>query len=403
MCLITLRAVALLILLPACSWAQINFRRVAWKDVLAEAKAQRKLIFIDVYTDWCGPCKMLDRQVFTNKAVGKQFNGYFINYKADAEKGGMGLARTYNVRAYPTGLFIDGNGNLVHSFVGYRPAELLSHEGEQALLKTPDGMTLNLYANAYEQGDRRPELVRALLKLRTRYGQETAPVVEDYLTKLPADSLNKPINMLIAYENAAGLDRAFEVLVANKHDDRFRDRARVVLSQTMNRLIAGRDEAQLPAFMAAVDRLEGEQAGEYKAEYQTQYYQGVKQWDRYAEQADAFARQYLLPKLTAAHQQQQPDDFQAAYDKLCTIGAYFVSEVKDEARLKTVTDYVRQANERAETHTATGVCACLLYQLGQKEQALQLQEKALSLAEKSGSDVDPYKATLKRMQRGKAL
>jgi predicted RNA polymerase sigma factor len=72
--------------------------------------------------------------------------------------------------------------------------------------------------------------------------------------------------------------------------------------------------------------------------------------------------------------------------------------------LKTITDYVRQANQLAETPNATGVCACLLYQLGQKEQAVQLQEKAVLLAEQTGSsEAETYKATLKRMQKGKSL
>ncbi|RYF73450.1 MAG: disulfide isomerase, partial [Cytophagaceae bacterium] len=59
---------------PGLLQAQINFQKKAWKDLLAEAKMQRKLIFVDVYADWCGPCKMLDRDVFSDKVVGKKFN-----------------------------------------------------------------------------------------------------------------------------------------------------------------------------------------------------------------------------------------------------------------------------------------------------------------------------------------
>ena len=77
----------MLCFLPGLLVAQINFQKKAWNDVLAEAKLQRKLIFVDVYADWCGPCKMLDRDVFSDKTVGKKFNSYFVNYKADAEKG----------------------------------------------------------------------------------------------------------------------------------------------------------------------------------------------------------------------------------------------------------------------------------------------------------------------------
>lgn len=121
--------------------------------MLAEAKVQRKLIFVDVFTDWCGPCKMLDRNVFSDKKVGKQFNSYFINYKTDAKRRGSVIAAQYNVKAYPMGLFINGDGELVHLFTGHMPVTNFMNEGEQALMRTTDGIELALDMNAYEQGN----------------------------------------------------------------------------------------------------------------------------------------------------------------------------------------------------------------------------------------------------------
>lgn len=92
------------------------------------------------------------------------------------------------------------------------------------------------------------------------------------------------------------------------------------------------------------------------------------------------------------------------YSKLCTIGWYFFKEVKDEAKLKTIANYVQQANQLTGTPNATGVCACLLYQMGWKEQAVQLQEKAVTLAEQTDyAETNAYKDRLKRMQKGKSL
>ncbi|MEZ0539875.1 thioredoxin family protein [Fibrella arboris] len=178
----TLPGILALYCLPTILFAQINFQTKSWKEVLAEAKRQRKLIFVDIYTDWCGPCKMLDRTVFSNETVGKQFNGYFINYKANAERSGMALAAEYAVRSYPTGLFIDGDGQVVHRFVGYRPAMFFMLEGEQAMLRTPDGITMALQQNKFKEGDRSPALVRNLLTLHRKYGQETHSVLENYPT-----------------------------------------------------------------------------------------------------------------------------------------------------------------------------------------------------------------------------
>lgn len=98
----------------------IKFKEnTAWKEVLALAKAEDKLIFLDAYATWCGPCKAMQRDVFTDAEVGKFFNDAFINVKMDMEKGeGIELSYTYGVMAYPTLLFIDGDGEVVHKSVG---------------------------------------------------------------------------------------------------------------------------------------------------------------------------------------------------------------------------------------------------------------------------------------------
>ena len=58
-----------------------------WKEILQLAKKENKLIFMDCYTSWCGPCKALAKNVFTQEKVGDFFNPRFINVKYDMEKG----------------------------------------------------------------------------------------------------------------------------------------------------------------------------------------------------------------------------------------------------------------------------------------------------------------------------
>ena len=65
----------------------IRFEQAEWTAVLSKAKAENKLVFIDVYTSWCGPCKIMVRDIFPQKEVGNKFNASFINFKIDAEKG----------------------------------------------------------------------------------------------------------------------------------------------------------------------------------------------------------------------------------------------------------------------------------------------------------------------------
>ncbi len=90
----------------------------SWEEIRQIADDQGRLIFIDLYTDWCGPCKMMDRDVFTNDKLSVYFNSNLVNYKVNAEKKGITLAKKYGVDSYPTMLFVDKNGNLIYRQVG---------------------------------------------------------------------------------------------------------------------------------------------------------------------------------------------------------------------------------------------------------------------------------------------
>ncbi|MEO0469894.1 MAG: thioredoxin family protein, partial [Bacteroidota bacterium] len=80
-----LRQIIFLLLISCCSMgleaAGIKFFEGSWDDALAKAKKEKKVVFVDAYTDWCGPCKAMARNTFPNDDVGEFFNKHFINYK----------------------------------------------------------------------------------------------------------------------------------------------------------------------------------------------------------------------------------------------------------------------------------------------------------------------------------
>ncbi|CAG5009497.1 Thiol:disulfide interchange protein DsbD [Dyadobacter sp. CECT 9275] len=104
----------------------IQFTSGNWASILKKAKAEKKVIFFDAYTTWCGPCKMLQKNVFTRADVAEVFNKNFINVKFDMESGeGPMLAEKYPLQGYPTLFFIDPDGKLVKEVIGYQNPETL--------------------------------------------------------------------------------------------------------------------------------------------------------------------------------------------------------------------------------------------------------------------------------------
>lgn len=105
----------------------IAFKGITLEKAKKEALKSGKLIFIDAYTDWCGPCKRMAATSFKDEAVGDLFNKNFINVKIEMEKSpeGPDVARKYGVKAYPTLLIIDGTGRVVKQTIGMKSKDQL--------------------------------------------------------------------------------------------------------------------------------------------------------------------------------------------------------------------------------------------------------------------------------------
>ena len=106
-------------------------------DAKTEALKTGKLIFIDCYTDWCGPCRRMAKTSFVNEKVGDAFNENFINLKVEMEKDADGreIAMKYRINAYPTLLVINGEGKLIKKVVGMQSVDALLHLSKTKELK----------------------------------------------------------------------------------------------------------------------------------------------------------------------------------------------------------------------------------------------------------------------------
>jgi thioredoxin-related protein len=158
----------------------IQFDEAPFADILAKAKKENKMVFMDAYTTWCGPCKMLVRNTFPDSAVGAFFNQYFISTSKDMERGeGTALARKYSVQAYPTLLFLDGDGNVIHRDAGY-----LNPEGFLALGKIAANNDNNLSSleKRFSSGDRSPDFLFKYMQVRFKMADNSHdPVAQAFL------------------------------------------------------------------------------------------------------------------------------------------------------------------------------------------------------------------------------
>ena len=104
----------------------IQFFKGTFAQALAKAKSEGKPLFVDFYAVWCGPCKKMEKQIFTQPEVGEYFNKHFVAVQLDAEKPeNVDVAKTYKVEAFPTLGIFDGEGKALSINVGYMNAQEL--------------------------------------------------------------------------------------------------------------------------------------------------------------------------------------------------------------------------------------------------------------------------------------
>lgn len=109
------------------------FVSLDFEKALAEAKKKDKPVFIDFFTTWCGPCKMLDQTTWKNKKVIAWLSEKTIPLKLDAEKE-TELAEKYKITGYPTLLFLKADGTEMDRIMGYQTAEDFISEAGGVLL-----------------------------------------------------------------------------------------------------------------------------------------------------------------------------------------------------------------------------------------------------------------------------
>lgn len=201
-----------LFLLPLLGWAQqgINFEHVSLEIALSQAQKENKLVFIDFYTDWCAPCKMMANGIFKETVVGDEYNKNYINIKVNAEKEGVQAAKKYGVNAYPTLMFVNKDGDVMYKKVGTTDLDGVLRMSKEALISLKSGSSLADLEKEYPNNRTNEAFLKLYIDKSIQLGNKPYEAIEDYL-KVQKSMKPNTSDMLDFY-----LDKASSMLIGGK-------------------------------------------------------------------------------------------------------------------------------------------------------------------------------------------
>lgn len=177
-----------------------------WEQIKAKARRENKNIFMDCYATWCGPCKLMDNQVYPSEIVGDFMNEKYISVKVQMDKtsydndhiknwylDAVTIQTNYSIATFPTFLFFNPDGKPMHKAVGYKdPNQFIS------LAKDALDSNRQYYSKLhnYQSGKIDTSGLKGLARAYRLSGKELAEkMAADYLTRLPLSILKQPDNL----------------------------------------------------------------------------------------------------------------------------------------------------------------------------------------------------------------
>lgn len=373
----------------------IQFETGTWAEILAKAKQQNKYVFVDAFTTWCGPCKWMDKNVFPTAEAGEFFNKNFVNAKIDMEKGeGLDIAKKYSVQAYPTYLYVDGDGNLVHRVVGSMETPKFIAASSDAL--NPDKQYGTLLRK-FDAGDRNPDfLYKAAFAAQSAYDNKKAQEIGAAYLKTQTNLLEEKNVKFISMFTGSASDPNFEFMRKNAAafegamggKEQYASRMyQIAFQSSYADLGVKRDmtKEQAPEYITKAKdyfkKVLPEQEAKLLANFSMNIHRLTKDWENFAKAAIAY------------------------YDNNTTVNAMelnsiawtFYESIDNPEYLKKALNWGLQSVKLEEGYANTDTVASLYSKLGDKKNAKLYAEKAIALGKAAGEDVSSTEKLLKEI------
>lgn len=382
---------SLLVVSPVLRSQGIEFFHGTWEEALLKAKEEDKLIFVDAFAQWCGPCKRMAASTFPDPEVGALFNQHFLSLKIDMEQGmGLEFRKKFPVNAYPTLFFIDQDQKLIQQSVGAKaPADLIALA--QGILSKYDRSTK--YEAAYKAGDRSYELVYNYVAALNKSGKSSTKIANDYLAT--QTDLTTPENLKFILEAASQVDcQCFELFETYKpqiskivDEAVIQAKVRSACENTVKRAIEFESPDLITQATAAMKRHIPAEADCFGAKSEIQYALKQHELTKIPDQVNAYAKKCLKNDPAGMNQLALDIDRYAADDPASTAVALELSE--------------RSIKEKDATSDCYLTCAYLTFKAKGKEAAVQIIDQGLATfndpESKDNQQLLAFKGKIERM------
>lgn len=364
-------------------------------DALSKAKQENKLLFIDCYTSWCGPCKYMEKNVFPLKEVGDFYNEHFVCWKMDMETPeGALIKNKYNVRGYPTYLFLNGDGELVHRGLGSCDFTMfISHLGKTALDSTKNYLGVKIKVR---YGDRTAETLLKYVQANP-YGSDNDSLINQHFA-LVADSDKLSANSWYLFKQHVNSTDApiFKFFVDNKQKYESVYGEKEVADKMVDVLnTCYREDPNRYNALKSIDPVLFE-----KNKLMNDFYFTLDLWKYQLPKDDKKNWNILTVKMVEFLDR---EDVPAVWD--LNNMSWFVYEnykkFKDVAILKKAAEWSKRSLlVEPENDQFLDTYAHIIFDLGQKKEAIKYEEKALKKAEemKDKGQIEWYGGELKKFK-----
>lgn len=371
----------------------MQFQDLEWSEALKKAKSENKLIFLNGMAQWSQPCKLMDEYTFSDTEVGEYYNKNFINLSIDMEAfPGSELAERYQVYLYPTLLFINGDGVVVHRGCGAMESTALIDLGQRAL--DPETRLAGLQKK-YDEGNRDPEFLASMSATLSDACLDQTAWVDHFFSELNQSqwtskaawtmiSLNvdDPYSPYFQY-----LMKYKDLYVMNFGKDTVDQKIYDVLLSQFTQIYEGEDIRlfAIQALKSIIQPLEFGQKDELEAMVNLQYAEEKEDWGLYCKSA------ILVVSQQGVEDPLQLNEF--------AWKIYVFSE--DEEQLKTAKDWLEPLIKQYDDPSLIDTYASLIYKLGDVKSAIRWEKKAVRLAEMAeDEDLLHYQLQLERFESG---